>query len=552
MNHFKKQDNGPIRVADLSHAQLSRGVYRSTAAAFKELVTNAYDADASVVEIHTNYPQFDYISCVDNGTGMPLAEFCRYFSQEGIGSCIKRKHKKDVTDGYKRPIIGKMGIGMLAIGQLCDSFEIESHYRDDNVEGHAYRAQIVLADVDIPARGDVLRDDDVETKKVEMGTWRYDRIPYDPSKQGFRIYSDDVRQTFQAEMKKSVTEKDRKKMSFSQSELHRRFYDAGKKAVRECQAYLEAIWEVAILSPLPYYKEGKTHPIDLAAFEPTERGKDDFKKAVALIRRRHRLFLKYNFRVLFDGIELRRHIRLPTRRKSERESKISPTFRFIEFNNDDVAGSPLEFSGYLLGQVAAAVRPLELNGAQIRLRGVGIGGYDSTFLRYYKEVETIRSRWVTGEIFVDRGLEDALNLDRDSFNEHDEHFKALQEFLHEKLDPFFNDLARSASKRSADRRSEREEEASTRVKTLIADHLGHRIKVKERELQPDDPPVQVDEARREIIINSASRPLKKKKADTVIRAVMLAYHAASTTAKKGPDRDAAFYELLKKSLRELL
>jgi hypothetical protein len=38
MNDIKQDDQGTIRVADITIAQLSRGLYRSTATAFKELV----------------------------------------------------------------------------------------------------------------------------------------------------------------------------------------------------------------------------------------------------------------------------------------------------------------------------------------------------------------------------------------------------------------------------------------------------------------------------------------------------------------------------------
>jgi len=51
----QNNNQGTIRVADITIAQLSRGLYRSTATAFKELVSNAYDADATIVRINTNF-----------------------------------------------------------------------------------------------------------------------------------------------------------------------------------------------------------------------------------------------------------------------------------------------------------------------------------------------------------------------------------------------------------------------------------------------------------------------------------------------------------------
>jgi len=168
MNAIKIKKSGYIRVADITLGQLSRGLYRSTAAAFKELASNAYDADATEIKIDTNYPEFDFISCIDNGMGMSLEQFLMYFDKEGIGSCLKRKKGKKITDIYGRPIIGRLGIGMLAIGQLCHSFEIESHY-NENGKGKAYRAEIILLDVKIPDKEDFLTNDDVKTKKLPVG-----------------------------------------------------------------------------------------------------------------------------------------------------------------------------------------------------------------------------------------------------------------------------------------------------------------------------------------------------------------------------------------------
>jgi len=545
MNTIKSEDSGDIRVADITIAQLSRGLYRSTATAFKELVSNAYDADATEVRIDTNYPEFDFISCVDNGTGMPLEQFRRFFSEEGIGSCIKRKYGKDTTDIYKRPVIGRLGIGMLAIGQLCHSFEIESHYEDKNGQGKAYRAEIILLDVTIPDIEKVIHNHDIEKKDMEVGNWKYEVIDYDETRKGFRIYSSDVRSTFRSEMKSSIGKKERERLSFSLSDLHSEFYDKSKKSIRDCKPYLETIWELAILSPLPYYGKKEEYPINLAFFTSEGNESDEFKQAIHFIQDRQLRFLKEKFRVIFDGIELRRHIQLPT------ENDTIPKLYFVKFD-DIVLDSRLKFSGYLFAQIPNAVKPLELNGVQIRLRGVGIGGYDSTFFKYYKQIETIRSKWVSGEIFVDEGLESALNIDRDSFNEHDEHFKKLQSSLHEKLDPIFDEINAIARERSEEKRARKNEKIKENMRAIVTDQSKGKFKLLQRDLGKDDPIVVVDEDRGEIILNTASHPLKKKKADMIIGAVELAYQIAKHTAKTEEERDKLFYQLIKEIFTELI
>ena len=56
-------------------ADISSGVYRSPAAAIKELVSNAYDADATRVTISTDPPHLRSFTITDNGSGMTVDDF---------------------------------------------------------------------------------------------------------------------------------------------------------------------------------------------------------------------------------------------------------------------------------------------------------------------------------------------------------------------------------------------------------------------------------------------------------------------------------------------
>ena len=46
-----------IKLSSKTLVHISSGLYRSTANALKELVSNSFDADATVVEINTNFPR---------------------------------------------------------------------------------------------------------------------------------------------------------------------------------------------------------------------------------------------------------------------------------------------------------------------------------------------------------------------------------------------------------------------------------------------------------------------------------------------------------------
>jgi Histidine kinase-, DNA gyrase B-, and HSP90-like ATPase len=113
---------GEIVVASQIVDSLSSGLYESPAACLKELVNNAYDADARNVGIYVK-PDADEVVIEDDGTGMSQAEFIKHFSR------VSESHKRDDSDKtpvMKRPKVGKIGIGFIAANELCDVMEIAS------------------------------------------------------------------------------------------------------------------------------------------------------------------------------------------------------------------------------------------------------------------------------------------------------------------------------------------------------------------------------------------------------------------------------------------
>src|ERR1700743_1896683 len=110
-----------IRVHEKALAHLTRGLYRSPASALRELISNAWDANATRASIDTNFPSFFQISIEDNGDGFSREEFERLMLG-GIGNSEKRLEPEPLKFG--RPTIGRLGIGMLGIAQICGSFVI--------------------------------------------------------------------------------------------------------------------------------------------------------------------------------------------------------------------------------------------------------------------------------------------------------------------------------------------------------------------------------------------------------------------------------------------
>ena len=68
--------------------RITLGLYREPASAIRELISNAYDADATTVTIDMNAPLFDRIVVKDDGNGMS-AEVVDYLVHH-VGGSLKR------------------------------------------------------------------------------------------------------------------------------------------------------------------------------------------------------------------------------------------------------------------------------------------------------------------------------------------------------------------------------------------------------------------------------------------------------------------------------
>jgi hypothetical protein len=97
------------------------GVYKPFVKALKELVSNAFDADADHVHISIA-DDCSSVTVIDDGEGMTPFEFRNDFTRIGGGSrrWLGERTRKD------RLRIGSKGIGFLALARYCSRLEVES------------------------------------------------------------------------------------------------------------------------------------------------------------------------------------------------------------------------------------------------------------------------------------------------------------------------------------------------------------------------------------------------------------------------------------------
>lgn len=141
------------------------------------------------------------------------------------------------------------------------------------------------------------------------------------------------------------------------------------------------------------------------------------------------------FRVFVDEVELRRPITFEWWR-SERQAIQHPLIFVGKYAPDlsripvTVRGGDLAFEAYLFWN--AKILPKENNGVLVRIHGASSAIFDDTFMKYQVSEQT-RLRQITAEIFVSKGLDAALNIDRESFNFAHPHFALLSNWLHRAL-----------------------------------------------------------------------------------------------------------------------
>jgi hypothetical protein len=491
-------------------ARVTDGIYREPWAAFRELCANAYDADANEVVIETGAPSFDQVTVRDDGLGMSPATLA--WLVENIGGSSKRTedgvilHTANAADPELspagRPLIGKIGIGLFAVAQLTQHFQIITKARGEPFRSwatvrlrthteaslksskqeiwQAGTAKIVseaVAAEEIESHGTtiILHDLRPEIRNLLQSQARWastsetdadgDNLAPPPK---YHIGRQDPEQPQGHMMAASppwTGEPSPTRRFDAIVEAASETFTADKSAssLDHLDEYYKSVWKLALSLPLPYLEE---HPFEFAGqdglitygFPPRARAALplDLEPRETL---RGRLELKSGrpdpaggFSVIFDGIRLLRPIKLPA--ELTRSSRIkAPVILAAKvrapFDEDALerAGGSLAFEAYLYWN--STVTPKDVQGVLLRVREASGTLFDRKFMDYQVSEQTRLSQ-VTAEIFVTEGLDGALNIDRESFNYSHPHYIYIKKWLHAALKLLFNRL-KALAKEDLDR-----------------------------------------------------------------------------------------------------
>ncbi len=298
-------------------AHITDGIYRQPASALRELISNAYDADARKVTILTDAPRFSVISVRDDGNGLSpesLQHMIEHIGgspkrmKEGADLDVTAKHDPTQSPGG-RLLIGKLGIGLFSVAQFTRHFLIITKTR-----GEAFRtvADITLGPVD--QERELLETDQAEKHEITTGraqVWierasdrdsqgtevklldllprtraelcshdLWAKIDFEKESEGKALTREPVFHIGRMDPEKPEellvephlpwTEKDKPRARFEKLVTAVRALASTDRDLVDlesvCDRYLQTLWTLALASPLEYLQG---HPFDLA-------GDDDF------------------------------------------------------------------------------------------------------------------------------------------------------------------------------------------------------------------------------------------------------------------------------------
>ena len=467
------------------------------------------------------------MSVQDNGIGMSPKTLA--YVLKNIGGSSKRtavggdlntahRNKHGLSPGG-RQLIGKIGIGLFAVAQLTQHFQIitkaageidrisatvklrthdEEKLQEDDAEYVAGNVTIISERVPCGEREShgtsvVLYQMRDEVRRTLQSARRWDAAIVETSSGESILKKPEfhIGHSFGPEASKPHLpweEGDTPKRKFD-----RLFEATGSVSGKDIKSanlehfdeYLRLIWKLSLSLPLnyigghPFDLDGSSGPLFLGFPNGTGQAKEIDLAATESLRERlsfrtGREKASIPFSVMLDGVALQRPIRLP--RELKKPSRVgAPVMIAAKQENPfldqalEQAGGPLSFEGYLYWN--SRIIPKETTGVLIRIREASGTLFDPTFLNYQISEQT-RLRQITAEIFVHEGLDSAVNIDRESFNYSHPHFLYIQRWLHRALRLLVNRLKNLAAADLARAKLELRDKALNYAADVWSQRLG--------------------------------------------------------------------------------
>ncbi|MBI5761124.1 MAG: ATP-binding protein [Planctomycetales bacterium] len=402
----KKPVEAELKTDKRVLARITDGIYRQPASALRELISNAYDADATEVVILTDAPRFSAITVRDDGLGLSLDALQHLIEHIG-GSAKRTKYGADLDVTAEddptrskggRQLIGKLGIGLFSVAQFTRHFLIITKTRgtkfrtvaditlgavDEELEplnsdesedrditkGHA-RIWVERA-TDIESQGtEVKLLDPLPRTRAELASFDlWARIDFEKETEGKALTREPVFHIGRmnrdrpdeliSKPRLPWMEKDKPKARFEKLVAAVRGLAKTEKDLvdldSDCDRYLQTLWTLALSAPLEYLE---SHPFDLAAnsdlrfYQLENKTKGQAKRLQPKHGESLRKILGLKtpclkrgdrFEVFMDGVQLFRPIVFMNQPKTQ--NAVKTPLLFAGHCREEFTGKPISLSG---------------------------------------------------------------------------------------------------------------------------------------------------------------------------------------------------------------
>jgi hypothetical protein len=331
---------------------------------------------------------------------MTRSEFEKHFDR------ISESHKREDGDYTEsgRPKIGKIGIGFIAANEICDIMEIISTKEGSKEKLEVQiRFDLMRQDYEIRKRGE-----DELAKADYTGSVSEEKIDKHYTQVFLKKVRGDAKNILAGAGSTHYTSGKKSLYGLKAESIEKILKESTLKTWSDFNAYSKTRLEVALNVPVPYHD-------NWIPSELRQNVKEFEKKASNL-----------NFTVNFDGCELRKPIVFDP-----------PGPNLIERFKFD--GEHVSADGYFYAQ-NKVIKPEELQGVLLRIRNAAVGKYSDDFLGFSTSVGKIFQTWISGEIYADDRLEDAMNIDRSTLRVAHPAYVELQNAIHEQIAAFLKKI----------------------------------------------------------------------------------------------------------------
>lgn len=473
-------------------ARITDGIYRHVSSAIRELICNAYDADATEVYIDTDVPRFKKITIRDNGNGMSIDTLSNMLHH--IGGSAKRNSSKaelgifdsgdpTISPIYKRKLIGKIGIGLFSVAQLTRDFSIITkqkgndyyliadinlnNYSEEKTQQAAERGEGFEAGLvtvysqkaeDINAHGTDIILRNIKKSAVDqlmsIDIWNQaldedqDFVGEDAKPDfhiGGTIKDGNIISEEACLPWKEKDTPDNKFRSFYENFVELENQNRYPSLQKNIDNYLNILWVLGLSLPLKYidkspYDITKQDCEYLFQIQNNDTNALNITNELNNITIKDYLDLKANispdeFKVYIDGVEILRPIKPiePVRTQADFRGPILFYGKYspdLSRFDDNTSGGKLSFEAFI--KWSPRIIPKEHRGVTIRMHGATGALFDPDFMRWQLAEYQLKTQLLV-EINIIEGFESALNIDRESFNIAHPHYQILMRWLHKAL-----------------------------------------------------------------------------------------------------------------------